>query len=194
MAIFTPGIRNRHGHMKSAKRSAVAVLQLTAMVDMFTVLVVFLLQNYATTNQILPIEDTVELPDAATVKELKPSNVVVLDPAGVRVNNESVATMQDVKSAEDWMIPAMRTKIEKLIQEGEEKKKSLGAQIRQAVTDAKDPNNKASEDEVDDFRKITVQADKMIDFLSVKKIMYTATEAGIYEINFAVIKQEEIKN
>lgn len=188
MAIYVPGKRNRHGRATSAKRSAVAVLQLTAMVDMFTVLVVFLLQNYATTNQILPIEDSVALPDAASVRELKPSNVVVLDPQGVRVNNTVVATMEAVKSAEDWMLPGMKDKIEELIREGEAKKKTLGSQLRQAVTEAKNDEQK-KEEEVDDFRKITIQADKAIDFLSVKKIMYTATEAGIYEINFAVIKK-----
>lgn len=189
MAIFIPGVRDRHGHMKSGKRSAVAVLQLTAMVDMFTVLVVFLLQNYATTNQILPIEDSVALPDAASVKELKPSNVVVLDDKGVRVNNDTVATFDEVKKADDWLIPAMKTKIEQLITDGEQKKKSLGAQIRQAVVDAKETQPK-QEDEVDDFRKITIQADKLVDFLSIKKVMFTATEAGIFEINFAVIKRE----
>jgi biopolymer transport protein ExbD len=42
--------------------------------------------------------------------------------------------------------------------------------------------------------KITIQADKSVDFLTVKKVMYTVTEAGIAEINFAVIKlPDEIK-
>lgn len=190
MAIYVPGKRNRHGRMTSTKRNAVAVLQLTAMVDMFTVLVVFLLQNYATTNQILPLEDSVALPKAASVKELKPSNVIVVSNDGVRVNNANIATFELVKSAEDWMIPGLKEKIEQLIREGEEKKKTLGAQLRQAVSDAKQTQG-PSEDEVDDFRKITIQADKAIDFLSVKKVMYTATEAGIYEINFAVIKRPD---
>ena len=62
MAIHVPGLRDRHGKVGGGKRSAVAVLNMTAMVDMFTVLCVFLLQNYATTNQILPMPDKVELP------------------------------------------------------------------------------------------------------------------------------------
>lgn len=189
MPIYVPGKRNRNGHVVSAKRSAVAVLQLTAMVDMFTVLVVFLLQNYATTNQILPIEENVALPDASAVKELKPSNVVVLSKDGVRVNNVQIAPLEMVRAAEDWMVPGLKENIEKLIQEGEKKKKSLGEQLRKAMTDAKAQDKK--EDEVDDFRKITIQADKDLDFMTVKKVMYTATEAGIYEINFAVIKKSE---
>lgn len=191
MAIYIPGKRNRHGRTQSAKRNAVAVLQLTAMVDMFTVLVVFLLQNYATTNQILPLEDSVALPKAASVKELKPSNVIVVSDDGVRVNNSPIANLDQVKQAEDWMIPGLKEKIEQLIKDGEDKKKSLGAQLRQAVSDAKQ-NPSPSEDEVDDFRKITIQADKAIDFLTVKKVMFTATEAGVYEINFAVIKRPDL--
>jgi len=159
-------------------------------VDMFTVLTVFLLQNYATTNQILPIEDSVALPDATTVKELKPSNVVILSPDGVRINNTNVATLEQVRAAEDWMIKGLKDKVEEVIKEGEEKKKSLGSQIKKAVTEVKGEDGKPKE-EVDDFRKITIQADKEMDFLTVKKIMFTVTDAGIYEINFAVIKKPE---
>jgi biopolymer transport protein ExbD len=190
MPIFIPGKRNRHGRVSSSKRNAVAVLQLTAMVDMFTVLVVFLLQNYATTNQILPIEESVALPDAAAVKELKPSNVVILAPQGVRVNNANITTIAAIKSNEDWLIKELKDEVEKVIREGEEKKKTLGNQIRQAVSDAKGDDGKPK-DEVDDFRKITIQADKDMDFLTVKKVMFTVTDAGIYEINFAVIKDEK---
>jgi biopolymer transport protein ExbD len=43
------------------------------------------------------------------------------------------------------------------------------------------------------WKKITVQADKEIDFLTVKKILYTLTEAGAGEINFAVMKRESPK-
>jgi biopolymer transport protein ExbD len=35
---------------------------------------------------------------------------------------------------------------------------------------------------------MTIQADQKIDFLTLKKVMYTATEAGIVQINFAVLK------
>src|SRR5437879_4701953 len=76
MAIRVPG--NRKGAAKPGKRVAVMVLNITAMVDMFTVLTVFLLQNYAQTNQVLPLVDNVDLPKAHETKELKPSNVVVV--------------------------------------------------------------------------------------------------------------------
>jgi biopolymer transport protein ExbD len=193
VAIHVPGKRHRRGGPKGgSKRSAVAVLQLTAMVDMFTVLVVFLLQNYAATNQVLPISDKVQLPSAMEVRDLKPSNVVVLSGDGVSFNSEIVASMQDLKGAEDWMLKPLEDKVKQAIQTGVDKKNSLGEKIREAVNEAK--KGAQAEDTVDDFLKITIQADKTVDFLSVKKIMYTVTEAGIQEINFAVIKKPESEN
>ena len=49
MAIHRPGERFRYHNILSkrkGKRGVTAVLSLTAMVDMFTVLAIFLLQNY----------------------------------------------------------------------------------------------------------------------------------------------------
>lgn len=189
MAIYVPGKRSRHGRMVNSKRSVVAVLQLTAMVDMFTVMVVFLLQNYATTNQVLPLSDKVDLPDAAAVKELKPSNVVVLSKDGIQVNNTPVATYEELLRAEDWVIKNLKTRVEELIAEGEAAKSSNIQQIRQTISGSNSESQ--PQDEVDDFRKMTIQADRLIDFLSVKKIMFTVTEAGVYEINFAVIKRPD---
>lgn len=190
MAIYIPGKRTHTGRRaEPVKRNAVAVLQLTAMVDMFTVLVVFLLQNWASTQQILPLPEAVELPSAMTVKELKPSNVVVLSDNEVRLNSTPITDFRSVKESEDWLIESLKTAVEGLIAEGERQKQSLRRQIRQAVTEAKE--GELPEEEVDDFRKITIQADRNIDFLTVKKIMYTVTEAGIFEINFAVIKRED---
>jgi biopolymer transport protein ExbD len=41
------------------------------------------------------------------------------------------------------------------------------------------------------WNKVTIQSDKGVDFLMLKKVMYTATEAGASEINFAVSKETE---
>ena len=190
MPIKVPGKRTRHGSKAPTKRKAVAVLQLTAMVDMFTVLVVFLLQNYATTDQILPLPDRVDLPSARSVKELKPSNVVVLSDEEVALNSEKVIDADIVRSSEAWLIEPLKNQVEKLIEKGEKEKARLDRRLKTAVKTYKEDLG-TSEDEVDEFRKITIQADKNIHFLTVKKIMYTVTEAGVYEINFAVLKDEE---
>lgn len=189
MPIHVPGLRARRGQKGASKRNVVAVLQLTAMVDMFTVMVVFLLQNYATTNQILPLPEAVNLPAATSVKELKPSTVIVVSETGITLNEKKIAEFSDVKAQEDWMIATLSEAIQKTIQDGETKKASMGQKLRDAVNKAK-PGEPVKV-EVDEFRKITVQADRKVDFLTVKKVMFTATEAGIQEINFAVLKDKD---
>lgn len=191
MPIQIPGKRDRRGKNLSAKRSVVAVLSLTAMVDLFTVLVVFLLQNYATTGEILDIPEGVSLPVAKSVKDLKPANVIIVSEEEIRLNNEKVASYADVKAQPDWEIATLRKLIEIVIKKGEVEKRDITNRLRHAVEKIKTGDSSAEATEVDSFRKITIQADKQIDFLTLKKVMYTATESGIIEINFAVLKTPE---
>ena len=192
MPIHIPGVRDRHGRTrKGGKRSVVAVLSLTAMVDLFTVLVVFLLQNYNTTGEVLDIHDAVHLPSAGQVKDLRPSNVVVVSNDGIFLNDKKVANFLQIKEQSGWMVEALKTNIEQLISEGELKKGSISNRIKDAVSEAK---GVVKAKKMDRFRRMSIQADKEIDFLTIKKILFTVTEAGIYEINFAVLKvvdQEE---
>ena len=175
MAIYVPGKRSRKGlKVGGAKRNVVAVLQLTAMVDMFTVLVVFLLQNYASTNQILPISEQIALPQATAVKELKPSLTVVLSKEYLSFNDKKISAFQDIQQYRNWLINPLLDIVKQEVQEYEAKAKE------QVST------NKPSK--IPRHYKMTLQVDKDIDFLSVKKVLYTLTQAGIKEVNFAVIK------
>ncbi len=187
MAIHTPGKRNRRNRQGSSKRNVVAALSLTAMVDMFTVLVVFLLQNYNMTGEIIEIPDEVVLPQATAVKELKPSNVVVITEEKILLNDERVYDKEYVREQEDWLLPELKDHVQKLIATGEKEKAKLSNKVKRAVNPEDEEGEKYK---LDSFRKMTIQADESIEFLTVKKVMYTLTEAGIHEINFAVVKKE----
>ena len=185
MAIYAPGIR-RGRNLVNTKRNVVAVLQLTAMVDMFTVLVVFLLQNYASTDQILPISEKIKLPQANQVKELKPSYVVTYSDGDITLNSKNLGSLNEQTSETNWVFLPLKEAIKGLLERSNEEgviSKFLLSQIRQINMDKKD------EDYVKKtpFR-VTIQADEADNFLAIKKIMYTLTEAGIKEMNFAVIK------
>ena len=107
MAIFRPGQRHRYHNLlkrKSSKRGVTATLSLTAMVDLFTVLVIFLLQNYNTTGEIIFIPKEVILPKANRVNELKPSVVVTVSAKEVLIDRTKVATFEEVQAATDWEI------------------------------------------------------------------------------------------
>ena len=187
MAIYVPGVR-KGSRVKSFKRDVVAVLQLTAMVDMFTVLVVFLLQNYAVTNQILPISEDIDLPKAKEVRELKPSYVVILSNGVVTLNEEVLGELKEGTSDTDWTYLPLKEKMTELLTLAEQGGSNfLLAQLRQTTKDPEDEGlvNKAP------FR-VTIQADLNTNFIDVKKVMYTLTDAGVQEMNFAVLKKVEI--
>ena len=189
MPIYAPGIRKGR-YVQSTKRDVVAVLQLTAMVDMFTVLVVFLLQNYAVTDQILPISEKIILPQAKAVKELRPSHVVILSGGKVTLNQDVLGNLQGEGSGEgkdNWVFAPLKEKVQELLKQAKDGGENfLIAQLRRMNLDDKDENFAKRTP----FR-VTIQADESAKFASVKKIMFTLTEAGVKEMNFAVIKTPE---
>ncbi|MNJ92500.1 Biopolymer transport protein ExbD/TolR [compost metagenome] len=189
MAIFRPGERHRYHNIlskKKGKREVAALLSLTAMVDMFTVLVIFLLQNYNATGEILYIPKEVTLPKASSIKELKPAHVVTISSKEVLLDKTAVATFSDVAAAEDWLIPKLKEELEIALKK---KKAEQESKIQNRIRDVVETTRGEFEEDPNAWSKVTIQADKGIDFLTVKKVMFTVTEAGAGEINFAVIKQ-----
>ncbi len=192
MPIQVPGKRSRNGKRNSGQRSVVFVLSLTAMVDMFTVLVVFLLQNYQVTGQTLNLVEDVTLPQASAVRELQPSNVVVVGKEYIELNDVKVASFPAIKESNDWLIITLRDAIkDELIKQKEKLEASLALQVQSEVIKAQ--AGQGVEIGFNNYKQITIQADEKVDLLSLKKIMYTIVEAGGGPINFAVLKKEPAK-
>lgn len=191
MPIHPPGERYRYSKLlrkKKGKREVAAILQLTAMVDMFTVLVVFLLQNYNVTGQVIYIPKEVVLPKAEQIKELKPAVVVTISSKEVLIDKTPIITGEALKAQEEWMIENLhKALVVAIAQAKDEHEKSLKKKLQSAVDSARGEVEK----EDTPWNKVTIQADKGIDFLTVKKVMYTVTEAGAGEINFAVNKDTQ---
>lgn len=188
MAIFRPGQRHRYHNIlkrRGGKRGVTAILSLTAMVDMFTVLVIFLLQNYNTTGEILYIPKEVTLPKANRVNDLKPSLVITVSSKEVLIDRTPVATFQEVQDAKDWVIPNLRDKTRVLL---EKAKADQEAKLQSKLKNVVDKTLGKEESDPNAWRKVTLQADKAIDYLTLKKIMYSIYEAGGGPINFAVAK------
>jgi biopolymer transport protein ExbD len=188
MPIFTPGIRDRHNRpRRGGARNIVAMLSLTAMVDMFTVLVVFLLQNYNVTGAVIEVDDAVELPKASEVRELKPAHVVVVGKENILLDSEIIAKFADVREQQEWNIVPLYTKLQAAFKADKEKA-SIPAlnKVKEAVDQAKVGGDAESAE----YLRVSLQADKATDVLSIKKVMSTIQNAGATEINFAVMKTE----
>ncbi len=194
MPIFKPGERHRYHRIlkrKKNKRSVTAVLSLTAMVDMFTVLVIFLLQNYNSTGQILEMPKEVTLPKAERVIDLKPAVVITVSHKEVLIDKTHVATFAEVQAAADWVIPNLRDQVRTLL---EKAKAEQDAKLQNKIKSVVDETVGNDKDDLNAWRKVTLQVDKGMDYLTLKKIMYSIYEAGGGPINFAVAKETEKKN
>lgn len=197
MAIYVPGKRGRNNRkMSGGKRNTVVVLSLTAMVDMFTVLTVFLLQNFKV--DAIKLKQNVPLPEATAIKKLRPAHVVVVTQDKIFLDETPVANFISVKEQQEWVIEALKTGLEQKIKDRKSKFDStLKEQLKSTLAAAQ--NKKMTEAEIEEERKelerdwgrVTVQADKEIDFLTIKKVLYTATEAGATMINFAVAQKSK---
>ncbi len=195
MAIYKPGERHRYHRIlskKGGKRGVTATLSLTAMVDMFTVLVIFLLQSYSTTGEILYMPKEIVLPKANRVNELKPSVVVTISSKEVLIDRTRVASYQEAVAATDWSIPALRDQLKVILDKARTDQES---KFQNKIKNAVDKTlGKQETEDLNAWRKVTLQADKDIDYLTMKKIMYSIYEAGGGPINFAVAKDTDKPN
>ena len=194
MAIFRPGQRHRNHNIlkrRGSKRGVTAILSLTAMVDMFTVLVIFLLQNYNSTGEILYIPKEVVLPKANRVTDLRPAVVVTVSSKEILIDRTQVATFEQVKAMKEWTIPALRDQVRVLL---EKAKAETDAKIKNKLKTVVDKTLGNEEVDANAWRRVTLQADKAIDYLKIKKIMYSIYEAGGGPINFAVAKDVSKEN
>jgi biopolymer transport protein ExbD len=189
MAIYKPGERHRYHNIlkrRKGRRGVIAMLSLTAMVDMFTVLVIFLLQNFSSEQQMLLLHKDIKLPEARSTRDLKPAFVVVVTNKEILLDKDIIATFDEVKSNKDWMIPKLYQQMRLGLQRAKaENDAQLGKKIRDVVEQATSDANA----DAHAWNKVTIEADKSVDILTVKKVMYTVTEAGAGEINFAVTKK-----
>lgn len=73
------------------KRNLFADLLLTALIDAFSILVIFLLMNFSSTGEILFINKGVELPKAAQLDVLERNTVVRYDQGKFYIENKEMA-------------------------------------------------------------------------------------------------------
>lgn len=168
MPIHIPGYRSKNLRRGSSE-GIKGTLSLTPLIDLFVVLATFLLQQFLQNGQAVELKDNVNLPQASTVKLLTPSLVVILSKEKIAVNTTKVADLSDLQQERGWVFSPLLAALKKEI----------------LLAQKEGLSNKDIKEKI----KVTIQADKDMDFLSIKKIMYTITESGLSEMSFAVIKK-----
>jgi len=72
-------------------RSVYAELNLTSMVDMLTILVVFLLQTFSASGELLTVQKNITLPEAQNYKDLEQAPIIAVSKDSVTLDGRMVA-------------------------------------------------------------------------------------------------------
>jgi biopolymer transport protein ExbD len=182
MPVFTPGRhpayepigRLRANPLSGGKKSGFTELNLTAMVDMFTVIVIFLLQSFSGEGEV-QVHKNLTLPDSEQADPLgERGPIVVVMHGEVLLDGDVVATLDD-EAADEPGISALTEKLVK-IREANDK---IEVELRRI-----DPTR-----EVKAFSgHLIVQADEETDFKLVRRAIFSANEAGWTHLQFSVSK------
>src|SRR5512137_3189772 len=106
MAIVQPGKRPAPrlqrskvlgGKIVRGRKGTNAELNVVSMVDMMTMLVIFLLQQFSATGEVLFMQKDIKLPDAAHGQAIDVAPVVAISAAQVVVTGQKVADVADLE-------------------------------------------------------------------------------------------------
>ena len=150
----------------SRNRSRHTQISLTSLMDVFTILVFFLLVNSANT-EVLETPKRITLP--ASVVEEKPRETVVIfvSPTEVTVQGESVALVEDILAAEGQNIAGISERLEQV------SRNVIGLKTRAVAAN----------------QEVTLLVDRSVPFRVVKKVMSTCTSQGYGRIPLAVLQK-----
>jgi len=150
----------------SRNRVKAVRINLTSLMDVFTILVFFLLVNSSNTD-VLENPKQITLPDSVVEEKPRESVVIFVSPEEITVQGESVARVADIMAMRGQDIEAIGERL---------------AQLRDNIIGL---NTKI----VADSQEVTILADKSVPFSVVKKVMSTCTSQGYERISLAVLQK-----
>jgi biopolymer transport protein ExbD len=149
-----------------------AHLIITSLVDVFVIVLVFLMRSISSEGNLMTSADNLVLPMSARSKSpTEVSLTIIGDPDNINVDDHAVAKTADVRKQDSLLVPGILQLLEK--KRGEEKKAEMLGVIKEATG------------------KVVVQLDKNMPYDVVTKLMATCGYAGYNNIKFAVSKKGE---
>lgn len=159
------------------QRSSSFKIQITSMVDMFIILLVFLLKSYSTSPVNITPSDKLRLATSTTSTD--PVDVLKLQVSkeAIFVEENKVADLVNndvVKEQVDATDPQFIRPLFEELDKQAQKSKDI-----------------AKVNETFEFDgKVLLQVDKDLPYQVLKKIMYTSMLAGYYDVKFAVVTKD----
>ncbi len=142
-------------------------LNLVSLIDVFTILIFFLLSN-STEVETLPASKAVKLPESTAQQSPHETVVVVVSGQDIVVEGRRVALVADVLKSPDDLIAPLKAELDVLA-------------TRQVVKQ----ENQAK------MSAITIMGDKDIPYQLLRKVMVTCARANFSDVSFAVRRKAD---
>jgi biopolymer transport protein ExbD len=164
--LSAKGKATKKAFRKHGKKQVYYSLNLTPMIDMFVMLVIFLIQQFSATGEILYINKDVVLPKAKVTATLNRAPVITLTKDTIAFEGALVQKTADLQGDEVF-------KSEELQKRLQEYKKTY------------ETNN------IKELFKgeVIIQGDQNVPFGIVKKVLNTCAANGFFTINYAVLAE-----
>lgn len=155
-------------HHERGKSSG--VLNLVSLMDIFTILVFFLLVN-SSDVQVLPNAKNIQLPESVAEQKARENVIVLVSGDQILVQGTPVASVAEVMASNSLTIPALAAAL----------RDQAGRVLQREIVD-----DAAS-------REITIMGDRELPYRLLKRVMATCTEADYGRISLAVLRRAPVR-
>lgn len=161
---FIRKIADGHG-----RANVIADLNVTPMVDMLTMLVIFLLLTFSASGEILTITKDIQLPKAFNAVELERAPIIAISKAKIAFEGQFVMDANEITNERyvDFVLPPLKERLER----------------------NRDQWKLTHPDKSFDGQVI-IQSDNSVNFVVIKMIMMTCAQAEYSQMNFAVLRTD----
>lgn len=153
------------------KQNTTFALNINSMTDMFTIMLVFLLQTYSTSPVEIKPEDNLRMPASSTVISPVQSVQISLSKEALKYDGNVLAKVEKndfVASSLDRNDPSFITPLFEV--------------LNKLAQEAKKEEDKDG--------RVLIQADRDLPYETIRKVMYTASMAGFPKVKLAAIAGE----
>jgi len=152
-----------------ARTKRTATLNMVSLMDIFTILVFFLLVS-SSSVQDLPSAKQIKLPESVSDQLPKETVVIVVGEKDIIVQGRRIALVSEISLTSNVEIKLLKDELLRLAKRT----------VRKVTVDGKALP-----------REVTIMGDKKIPFALLKKIMLTCTKANYTNISLAVLRKRD---
>lgn len=160
----------RNGRRALSALRKPAALKMTSMMDILTVLLLFLLKSFVVDGEAMTPPAGVNLPESSAENTPEESFVVAISGDAILVGNEPVVRTAELSGSTGLLIESLANRLDAMWTQRETIEKRTGRQSTKSPI-------------------VTIQGDRDVEFELLQRVMYTVSEVGFKDISLAVVQK-----